>query len=218
MGFVARDTNVDVADRVIDYFQRRFLDDVVVDSWKLDDLQVDMRTKLEAMADLRRMDISFRQLTSTFQVPKDWVLLERTLILLLGLCTHLDRTMNPMSVIRPYLEEFVLGKDRDWSGLLRSSLKDVALAAATIPEALNRLLARANRGDLEVRTPDVRLAANLVYAAMRQLIFALFASSASLLAYFAHGRGQVGLMRAALTVASVSFVMLLVSMARTRSR
>ena len=35
-------------------------------------------------------------------------------LLLLGLCTELDPSWNPMTVIRPYLEDVVLGQDRDW--------------------------------------------------------------------------------------------------------
>jgi ubiquinone biosynthesis protein len=193
MGFVARDASqdtVDVATRVIEYFQQRFLDQVTIDSWKLSDVQVDMRTRLEAMADLRKLDVSFRQLTSTFQVPKDWVLLERTLLLLLGLCTELDSSMNPMTVIRPYLEDAVLGKGRDWVALTRTSIKEMAMAALTIPEGLQRLVSRANRGELEVRVPEVRDAARLVYAAAHQLIFGVMATGLGIVAFMASDRGQ----------------------------
>ena len=37
----------------------------------------------------------------------------------MGLCTELDPTLNPMTVIRPYLERFVLGDEGDWSQLAR---------------------------------------------------------------------------------------------------
>ena len=42
------------------------------------------------------MDISLRELAEHFHVPKEWILLERTLLLLMGLCTELDPTLNPM--------------------------------------------------------------------------------------------------------------------------
>ena len=70
----------------------------MLESISLRDVQVDVRAKAEMLADLRKLDVSFRELTRTFQVPKDWVLLERTVLLLLGLCTTLDPAMAPMAV------------------------------------------------------------------------------------------------------------------------
>ena len=47
-------------------------------------------------------------------VPKEFIVLERTLLLLMGLCTELDPQLEPMTVIRPYVERFVLGDEGDW--------------------------------------------------------------------------------------------------------
>jgi predicted unusual protein kinase regulating ubiquinone biosynthesis (AarF/ABC1/UbiB family) len=177
-----------------------------------------MRTKLDAMADLRKLDISFRQLTSTFQVPKDWVLLERTLLLLLGLCTELDPSMNPMSVIRPYLEDVVLGQGRDWVGLTRTAIKEMAMSALTLPEGIQRLVSRANRGELEVRVPDVQAAARLVYAAAHQLIFAVMATALGIVAFMADDRGRVALTRWAAGGAAICVAALLASLWGARER
>jgi predicted unusual protein kinase regulating ubiquinone biosynthesis (AarF/ABC1/UbiB family) len=213
MGFVARaeDPNVagDVAERVIEYFQRRFLEDLTIESWSLSDVQVDMKTKLEAMADLRKLDISFRDLTSTFEVPKDWVLLERTLLLLLGLCTFLDPALNPMRTIQPYLQEFVLGRDRDWVALTRAAVRDMALSALTIPEGIQRFLARANRGEIEVRVHGLRESATLLYAAAHQLMYSLLATGSAVISYLSRERGDVVVALGAAVTAAL-FLLLLV--------
>jgi ubiquinone biosynthesis protein len=197
MGFVARVSDdgrpaaeEDVAERVISYFQRRFLEQVSLESFSLKDVQVDIRAKTEMLADFRKLDISFRELTQTFQVPKDWVLLERTVLLLLGLCTTLDPAMAPMRTIQPYLQEFVLGGDQDWVSLVRTAVKDMALSVLTLPEGVNRLVARANRGELEVRVQGLRESADLVYAAAQQLVFGVLAAGAGVIAYLARVRGD----------------------------
>ena len=211
MGFVARDAEeTDVAERVIDYFQRRFLEQITVESWSLGDIQVDMKTKLEAMADLRKLDISFRELTSTFEVPKDWVLLERTLLLLLGLCTYLDPTMNPMRTVQPYLEEFVLGRDKDWVALVRAAAKDMALSALTIPESLTRFLSKANRGEAEVRIHGLHENVQLLYAAAHQLVYALLATGSGIIAFLAHGQEGDYLLATWAQVVAGLFLLLLV--------
>jgi predicted unusual protein kinase regulating ubiquinone biosynthesis (AarF/ABC1/UbiB family) len=192
MGFVARDAKSEnVAQRVIDYFQRRFFEEMASESWGLGSLQVDLRSRLETLADLRRLDVSFRQLTTTFQVPKDWVLLERTLLLLIGLCTELDPTWNPLTVIQPYLEKVVFADDRDWGHLLATALKDMARAAATLPDQLTRVLDRTNNGELQVHVPEISSAARLLYAGAHQLIFSILATAAGVLSYHAFDRGRM---------------------------
>jgi predicted unusual protein kinase regulating ubiquinone biosynthesis (AarF/ABC1/UbiB family) len=191
MGFVARDPkSADVAQRVIDYFQRRFLAEMANTSWGLGSLQVDLRSRLETLADLRRLDVSFRQLTTTFQVPKDWVLLERTLLLLIGLCTELDPTWNPLTVIQPYLEKVVFADDRDWGSLLATALKDMARAAATLPDQITRVLDRTNNGELQVHVPEIASAARLLYAGAHQLIFSIVGTAAGVLAYQSYERDR----------------------------
>ena len=192
MGFVARDPkSANVAQRVIDYFQRRFFEEMASQSWGLGSLQVDLRSRLETLADLRRLDVSFRQLTTTFQVPKDWVLLERTLLLLIGLCTELDPSWNPLTVIQPYLEKVVFADDRDWGHLLATAFKDMARAAATLPDQINRVLDRTNNGELQVHVPEISSAARLLYAGAHQLIWSILATAAGVLAYQAFDRDRI---------------------------
>jgi hypothetical protein len=217
MGFVAHDAGRgDVAGRVIQYFQQRFFEQIAEESWSLGSLQVDMRSRLDALADLRKLDVSFRQLTSTFQVPKDWVLLERTLLLLMGLCTELDPSWNPITVIRPYLEDVVLGRERDWGDLLRGSIKDMARTAIAIPDDLQRVLGRVNRGELEVRVPEITDAAHMLYAASHQLIYSILGAVAGIVAFQAYDRGRI-VLAVTLTIGGIAcLTALVVSMATTR--
>ncbi|HEU0031068.1 MAG TPA: AarF/UbiB family protein, partial [Kofleriaceae bacterium] len=107
MGFVARGANEQMFEQVIEYFHDRFQENISLDSLNLKDIKFDPQKGLESVADLRKMDISLRELSENFHVPKEIIVLERTLLLLMGLCTELDPTLNPMTVIRPYLERFV---------------------------------------------------------------------------------------------------------------
>jgi ubiquinone biosynthesis protein len=217
MGFVARDAkSANVAQRVIDYFQRRFFEEMANESWGLGSLQVDLRSRLETLADLRRLDVSFRQLTTTFQVPKDWVLLERTLLLLIGLCTELDPSWNPLTVIQPYLERVVFADDRDWGHLLATALKDMARAAATLPDQIGRVLDRTNNGDLQVHVPEIASAARLLYAGAHQLIFSILATAAGVLAYQAFDRDRIAASVVLGLLALGAFSALVTSMRRHR--
>src|ERR1051326_4879864 len=147
-GLISRDQDeADVAERAINYFQRRFFDQMHDASWSLKDVQVDMRTRVDALFDLQKLDISFRDLSRAFTVPKEWVLFERASILVLGLCTELDPGMNPIQVVGPYMQEFVLGKDGDAKNQMSTAIRAMAMSAIAIPDRFNRVLDRANRSE-----------------------------------------------------------------------
>lgn len=181
MGFIAQGPEAEQAsERIIEYFHKRFQDEVRLESLNLGDIRIDPHKGIENFLDLRRQEIGIRELTSAFQVPKDWVLLERTVLLMSGVCTHLDPEMNPMAVIRPYLEEFVLGHERDFKTLVMNALRDTAMTALSVPDDVHRYLTKALRGELETRVKGVHESANLMYALGHQLIYTLIGLTAGI--------------------------------------
>src|SRR5438067_8277885 len=172
MGFIARGADPAIFDKVIDFMHQKFQEEIQLDSFSLKDVKFDPERSLENLADLRRMDVSLKDLADHFHVPKEWILLERTVLLLMGLCTELDPTLNPMQVIRPYLEEFVLGKDRDWSNLFVDTGKEIAASVLALPAEIKKFLQRAARGELEVRFRGIEEHARLIYSLGHQIIYA----------------------------------------------
>ena len=221
MGMIARDQGElgeeGVADRVISYFQRRFLEQMTFDSFSLKDIRVDMQTKIEAMADLKRLDVSFRDLSRSFQVPKEWVIFERAAILLLGLCTQLDPDMNPIRIVGPYLQEFVLGRDTDVRGQITSAVREMLMSAIAIPDKTNRALERMNRGEMQLQIAKLSESALLLYSAAQQLMLAFLATALGVLAYGLDVRGQDGLSVAAWVASALCLVGVAGSMLRARA-
>jgi len=192
MGFLARGDDGEISEKVIEYFHRRFQEEVRLDSFNLKDIKIDPLRGLENLVDLRRMNIGLRELSGTFHVPRDWVLLERTLLLLAGVCTQLDPEMSPMEVVGPYLQEFVLG-ERDWTKITLEAAKDVALQAITLPEDLRKYLTRAVRGELEIKVKGLPEGARLIYAAVRQAVYAAGALVSAVSALVLHLHQEVQL-------------------------
>ena len=216
-GLISRDQNeADVAERAINYFQRRFFDQMHDASWSLKDVQVDMRTRVDALLDLQKLDISFRDLSRAFTVPKEWVLFERASILVLGLCTELDPGMNPISIVGPYMQEFVLGKEADSKSQMSTALRAMAMSSITIPDRFNRVLDRANQGSVQFQIGGLRDSALLVYAGVQQILFAVFAVGFAVLAIIFKDGGNRSAAIVSAIAASLSFVAVLASMSRTR--
>jgi len=190
MGFVARGADERVFDQVVEYFHERFQQEISLESFNLKDIRFDPEKGLENLADLRRMDISLRELIANFHVPKEWILLERTLLLLVGLCTKLDPSMNPMTVIRPYLEHFVLGEDGDWSKFVVDTTKELVMSATALPSDMRKFIRSAHSGELQVRVRDQR-SARVLYRMGQQVILATIGVSAAAFALVLEGRGEL---------------------------
>lgn len=190
MGFISRRADPEVFDRVVHYFHEKMRGQMSVEGFSLKDLSFKPEQSLASLLDLRDLNVSLADLRDAFHIPKEWILLERTLLLLLGVCTTLDPEMNPTVVIEPYLERFLLGEKRQWSEVVLESSREMALSALSLPGELQRFMDRALRGDLEVKVRNLDDSARLVYNAGQQLLWGLLGATSATLAVVFDGRGQ----------------------------
>ena len=220
MGFLSRTSDEAVSEKIIEYFHRRFQEEVKLESFNLKDIKIDPQRGFENLLDLRKMNVGLKELSGAFHIPRDWVLLERTILLVYGSCALLDPELNPMAIIQPYLQEFVLG-NRDWQKVAMETVRDMALGAVTLPDDLRKYLVRATRGEMEVRVRGVQEGARTIYAIGRQLIYTAIGLATGFGAMWFHARGEDGTaMRVLLGITGFCAFMLLVSsiFSRPRSR
>jgi ubiquinone biosynthesis protein len=206
----------EAAARVIEHFHRKFQEEIRLDGFSLSSVQVDTKKGLEQLADLGRMNVGLREISAAFHMPREWVLLERTALLLAGLCTHLDPLMNPADTIRPYLEEFVLGKDRDWSEMLFDLSRDKLMAVLQLPHMVDKAIARTLEGKVGFRIHGLAPAAQILYAAGHQLIFTALALGAAGIGIYFHHHGEPRLARYGAWACGGCLALLLLSMLRAR--
>src|SRR5258705_817860 len=188
MGFVARGADEQTFEQVIEYFHEKFQENISLDSLNLKDIKFDPQRGLESVADLRKMDISLRELSESFHIPKEIIVLERTLLLLMGLCTELDPALNPMTVIRPYLERFVLGDEGDWSQLLVETSKDLVMTVTALPAEIRKFIRLAHAGELQLRFKNIDAPVQLMYRLGHQFIFAAVGIARAAVAVVLEGR------------------------------
>ncbi|MCA9664387.1 MAG: AarF/ABC1/UbiB kinase family protein [Myxococcales bacterium] len=190
MGFLAHRADPLVYDRVVEYFHERLHKELKLESFNLKDIKIDPQEIFENLADLKRMDISLADITDTFRVPREWIMLERTILLLMGLCTELDPELNPMDVIKPHVEAFVLGDEGDWSRFMLDTSRDIALSLISLPADIRKFTSRAMSGDMRIRVEGQQEAARLYYALGHQVIYTALGIAAGVAAMHFEQRGH----------------------------
>jgi hypothetical protein len=129
----------------------------------------------------------------------------------------LDPELNPMAIIQPYLQEFVLG-NRDWTRIAVDAVREMALDAVTLPEDVKKYLTKATRGELEVRVRGLQDGARTVYAIGRQLIYTALGIAMGFAGLELHLRGEERPARALFAVAIGCGVLLVSSSLFSRPR
>ena len=114
-----------------------------------------------------------RGIANTVQVPKEYVLLNRMVTLLLGICNTLDSSINPLEEIRPYFQRFMVGDKEDMMKYATDFVKKSATTLLTIPSDLGEVLNKVRRGKLEIQMPLEVEKTKLYYALGQQLVFAI---------------------------------------------
>ena len=140
-----------------------------------------------SMSELRKIDhvemhqfaLQFRELMyeMPFQLPHNLLLLGRTVAILSGMCTGLDPDFNIWGQLSPYAQNLVASEvGSNWQVWL-DEIGELVKELIALPTQAGRVMARLERGDLNVNMPQVnrqiyhlegsvnRVAGALVFAA-----------------------------------------------------
>ncbi len=216
MGFVSEMEDDVVFERIVSYFHERFQESVQMESFDLNAIKLDPDRALEHLLALRQMDIGLGELSNAFRVPREWILLERTVLLLTGLCTLLDPKIRPIELIRPYLKGFVLGSHMDWSSFVFDSGKELLVQYAGLPAEMRRFLSRASTGRMEVRVRGALEGQQKLYAVGQQIVWTIVGVSSAFLGTWLHVEQEWALRDGAIAVGCAAGVFLLGSMWKNR--
>lgn len=150
MGFLGNDyESQEVAEKLVDALTTFVQNEIKIDNLNIKDVKFD--DIKGSSVDRLRKEIGIRNLTHTIQVPKDWILLDRTMILIHGISASIAPNYNPLETIKPYLKKIVLS-DGGLKNLILDTIKQEFSALIQLPSSLNTFLDKANTGKLVVET------------------------------------------------------------------
>lgn len=187
MGFVAKHNDSETLDKVVDYFYSK-ISAIKIQSFK--NLDITQFQRLSDLIELKKMNISFRELTTLFVIPREWILLERAMLLIMGLTAQLDETLNPVEIVVPYAEKFLLGEDKKLTDLLLSASKDLLLSYLNLPSTLDKTLRKINAGQVELSIKGLNRELATIRHAFSMFAAALFSCTFGGLSYLMYQAGR----------------------------
>lgn len=188
-GFIADDNEaVRIAEKVIDAFREFLQNEVQFEGMNLKDIKVN---PFDSSFFKLAMNLGIRELTSAIQVPKDYVLLNRMVTLLMGICNTLDIHSNPLEVMQPYFQKYMLGEKGDTVQFIKDLVQQTATTLFAIPTDLQKVLHQAHRGELEVQIRDRQQHTKAVYFLGQQLIYAILLIAVGAFSWLFYQSGEL---------------------------
>lgn len=113
------------------------------------------------------MNTGLKELSSSFRIPKDYVLLSRTFSLLLGISFILRPRENPLNYLLPIFKKYINEQGTSqW-------LKEAGVIGKNIiglPKLVNETIQQFQSGNSSLKTPDIWRSAKLLYLLGQQVI------------------------------------------------
>lgn len=181
MGFVAKKDDDETLNTVVEYFYSK-ISGIKINNFK--NLDVTQFHSLGDLVELKRMDISLRELTTLFIVPRDWIMLERAIILMMGLTAQLDDKLNPVETVIPYVEKFLLGTDnKKLTDMLVSASKDLIIAYLNLPDDIRRFIKKMNTDGIKMVDMPIRKELSRISRSIKMFAVAVLFISSGILSY-----------------------------------
>ena len=171
MGFISDTPGVNrICKKIIrllgDYLQH----EIKLEKFNLNEIDIDQIDISKAIHLLKQIDL--RELEDAMSIPKEWVLLNRTITLVVGVCSEIAPDIDTYKVIKPNMLKMLVQKE-NMGMILKTSLQQQALRLIALPRKIENFLEEAENGELEVKMRKRSLEIKLFYALFQQVFFLL---------------------------------------------
>ena len=169
MGFVGTDkASKKYIKKLINIFKEFLEEEVQFDGLNFQNIQ--LNSGLGSIASiLNKVDL--KDVSNNIKIPKDYILLNRTLVLLMGNAFQLAPKLNAIDVARPYLRDHVSKSEYNFKDLIVKTFKSQIATGISLPGELSQFLKTANDSTLEDEMTEVNLTLQKIYFLGKQFLW-----------------------------------------------
>ncbi|WP_179873825.1 ABC1 kinase family protein [Microcella indica] len=125
--------------------------------------------------ELQQFALQFSELVRTlpFQLPESFLLLIRTVSLISGVTSALNRDFNMWDAVDPFARTLLRGGGTSTARSVGREAVAILLALARLPQRVDALATRLDRGELAVRSPEVEQRLRVLDGSVRRATSAI---------------------------------------------
>ena len=169
MGFVGSDkASKKYIKKLVNIFKEFLEEEVEFDGLNFQNIKLNSGLG-SITAILKKVDL--KDVSNNIIIPKDYILLNRTLVLLMGNAFQLAPTLNAIDVARPYLKEHVLKTEYSFTNLIVKTFKSQIATGISLPGELSQFLKTANDSTLENEMTEMNITLQRIYFLGKQFLW-----------------------------------------------
>jgi predicted unusual protein kinase regulating ubiquinone biosynthesis (AarF/ABC1/UbiB family) len=171
MGFIGEAPGVhQVCKKIIRLIGDFLVNELKIESININQVDMDQIDFSKVFSILKKIDL--KEIEEVVKIPKDWVLLNRTIALIMGITTELAPNVDVFKTVKPNLYRMAIQKE-SLEMILKTTLQQQALRLISLPRKMEVFLAQAENGELEVNSKSRKIEVKLIYALAQQFLFTI---------------------------------------------
>lgn len=171
LGFIGADREArKYVEKLVEIFKIFLQDEVEFDGMNFQNIK--LNSGLSSITSLVRK-IDLRDVSNNIKIPKEYILLNRTVVLLVGNAFQLAPELNTLNVVRPYIKQHIIDKDGGFTQMVINTFKNQVTTAISLPNELSRFLKNANDNTVEEEMKGVKTMLQKLYFLGQQFLFSL---------------------------------------------
>ena len=168
LGFIANNGDAArIAEKLIDNLQDFVHNELKLENLNFQEITTDQLQQAFAL-------INIKEITQIAQIPKEWVLLNRAVVLVSGISFLLAPEMNPVNIVKPYLQKELLGQAGGAAQNLAGDVVGQIQAALTLPRQVQKTLKRLNKGKIEIEIRSLEKELKGIHKVGKQFVWLAF--------------------------------------------
>ncbi len=171
LGFIGAERDArKYVEKLVDIFKDFLQDEVEFDGMNFQNIK--LNSGLSSVTSLIRK-VDLRDVSNNIKIPKEYILLNRTVVLLVGNAFQLAPELNTLKVVRPYMKKHIIDKDGGFTQMVINTFKNQVTTAISLPNELSRFLKNANDNNVEEEMRGVKQMLEKQYYLGQQFLFSL---------------------------------------------
>lgn len=169
MGFLSSDKeSVQFVEKLIGEFKTFLQDEVQLDGLNFQNIK--LNSGLGSISTLLKK-VSLREVSNKIQIPKEHILLNRTIVLLMGNAFQLAPELDVLGVVRPHLKRHILNEENGITTLIVNTFKNQLSTAIALPNDIARFLKEAKESELEQEIKLVKQGIFKLHRLLQQFMY-----------------------------------------------